>query len=91
MAKNIFKEKNKGFDIYSDIDITKKELVINFKGSYYKITLSIYTDVLNIHEILYICDVIDKNKGNYKNIVLGSYETEYKQIETLLKKYYFEV
>lgn len=59
---------------------------LEFKGSYYKVTFYKYSDCLNIKEILYICDLKDKNNTEkYFNKVLRDYETEYKQIETLLK------
>jgi len=78
------------FQVISDIDLITKELIINFKGGYYKVSLNLYTDVLNIKEIMFICFTIDKDKGVYKNKVLEEYETEYKQINTLLKEYFFK-
>ena len=60
---------------------------ISFKGSYYRVDFTKYKDCIDINSILYICDLIDKNKPeNYKNRTLRTYETEYKQISILLKR-----
>jgi len=66
-------------------DVRSYDLI--FKGGYYKVDFTVYSDCLNIDNMVYICDGIEveKEQPKFLNRVLKPYEVEYKQIYTLLK------
>jgi hypothetical protein len=65
-----------------------REYDLIFEGRRYIASFSKYDDCIIIKNIIYICDELEAKKENQKieNRVLKDYETEYKQIYTLLKQ-----
>ena len=61
---------------------------IVFNGGYYSVTFSKYTDAIIIKEMVYICDNLERKKKEptFENRRLRTYDLEYKQIYSLLKK-----
>ena len=76
------------FEIDFKVKYDIRNYNIIFIGGYYSVTFTKYTDSIIIQEMVYICDNLERKKKEptFENRRLRTYDLEYKQIYSLLKK-----